>query len=92
LPRYFFHVQDGQEIPDPTGTVLPDLDAAREQAVRFSGELLRDNAKSFWTGEEWFMEVHDDSALLFTLTFSARHRSSPDEVARLPLPTSLDTV
>jgi hypothetical protein len=72
MPRYFFHVQDGRAIPDTDGTMLPDIDAAREEAVRLSGGLLKDHAKEFWSSQPWLMEVQDQAeALLFTLRFSA---------------------
>ncbi len=52
MPRYHFNVQDGQAYPDIEGSEYPDLDGARAEAVRRSGALLRDNSKSFWTGED----------------------------------------
>ena len=59
-------------MPDIEGTVLPDLSSAREEAVRLSGALLNEFGGGFWTGETWFMEVHDEQdAVLFTLTFAA---------------------
>jgi hypothetical protein len=74
VTRYFFHVQDGRSIPDLEGTELDGLDSARVEAVRLSGEMLRDGAREFWEGATWYMEVHDEADHhLFTLTFSARH-------------------
>jgi hypothetical protein len=72
MPRYFFHVHDGDDFPDLQGTVLDDIDAARVEAVRFSGDLLRHGAEKFWSGEEWSMRVSDDKDLtLFELLFTA---------------------
>lgn len=69
-------------MPDIEGTVLPDLQAARTEAVRFSAALLNDSAEEFWAGEHWFMEVHDEFDLpLFTLTFSASN-GSPRRASR----------
>jgi len=46
---------------------LPDIAAARREAVRFAGELLIDSEGSF-QGEEWVVTVTDDSGLvLFTI-------------------------
>lgn len=42
MPRYFFHVTDGYSIRDAEGTELPDIYAAQDQAIRTSGEILRD--------------------------------------------------
>lgn len=70
MPRYHFHVTDGRDYPDLQGTVFPDLDAARVEAVRFSGDLLKDHADDFWGGQEWSMRVTDDNDLTqFTLLF-----------------------
>lgn len=72
MPRYFFHVTDGSDISDLEGTVLENDAAARTEAVRFSGELLSDNAEHFWSGEEWKMRVTNEKDLtLFELMFTA---------------------
>ena len=43
MARYFFHVQDGRDYHDLQGTELPDLKAARNEAVRrrFSSTMPR---------------------------------------------------
>ena len=41
MPHYFFHVRDGGDISrDQEGQELPDLDAARQEAVNASRELI----------------------------------------------------
>jgi hypothetical protein len=59
VPRYFFHVRDGKDLPDTEGSELPDLNAVRLEALRASGEMLRDNKgeAAFWSGEDWTMNV-----------------------------------
>jgi hypothetical protein len=80
MPRYFFHVHDSVSIFDDEGTDLPDLDAARVEAVRLSGEMLRDHAKQFWNGEEWKLEITDEAGLLlFTLVFVAFNAASTSQ-------------
>ena len=70
--RYFFHVRDGQYVPDEDGIELPSLDAAKRQAAEFAGKLLADNAEQFWGGDDWFVEVTDaDGLMLFKLLFAA---------------------
>lgn len=72
MPRYHFHVHDGISMPDETGHELADLAAARNEAVTLAGSLLRDDPHTFWRGEEWQMEVCDDTGMiLFKLTFFA---------------------
>ncbi len=72
MPRYFFHVQDGQDIRDNEGTELPSLKAARVAAVQVAGRLLSEHADEVWTSSDWQMDVTDHTGLLlFTLMFSA---------------------
>jgi hypothetical protein len=41
MPRYFFHIRsDDVFIRDPDGSDLPDLDAARAEAVHSARDLL----------------------------------------------------
>jgi hypothetical protein len=40
MPRYFFHTEDGETILDSQGMELPDLKAARAEAIRTCGEML----------------------------------------------------
>jgi len=70
MPRYFFHVQDGEEFIDLQGTELADMEAARLEAVRFAAALLRDKADTFWQSSEWRLRVANEVNLtLFDLTF-----------------------
>ena len=81
MPRYFFHVHDGASLPDQDGTELPDIYTAQAQAIRTSGEILRDTGAKFWDGTAWRLEVADARGqVLFVLHFSAEER-----------PTSSDT-
>lgn len=78
MPRYFFHVTDGYSIRDAEGTELPDIYAAQDQAIRTSGEILRDMGAEFWNGTEWKLEVTDESdQVLFVLRFSAEEKLDP---------------
>jgi hypothetical protein len=72
MPRYHFHVKDGQDYQDLQGTVLDDLAAARREALRFTGALLGDAVNQFWDGVDWRMTVTDEAnETLFVLTFGA---------------------
>ena len=73
MPRYFFHVRDGQDFPDTEGSELPDLNAVRTEALKASGEMLRDSKgrAEFWSGDDWTMNVMDDKGgTVLTLTFA----------------------
>ena len=72
MPRFFFDIRDGEFMPDALGSEFVDLEAARIEAVVRSGELLKENPSRFWEGEEWQLEVRDETRrVLFILTFMA---------------------
>ena len=72
MPRYFFHIQDGQSLSDQDGVELPGIDEVRNQAVVAAGEALRDKGGKFWKGGEWFMRVVDENGeTVCRLRFSA---------------------
>lgn len=74
MPRYFFHIIDGRDAPDETGTELEGPAEARLQALNTTGQLLREGGDEFWSGHEWRMHVTDDRGEeLFVLCFSARN-------------------
>ena len=71
----FFNVYDGYSSLDQDGTELPDIYTAQNEAIRLSGEILREEGGKFWNGTEWKLEVTDVSgAVLFVLRFSAHER------------------
>src|SRR5215211_5607990 len=45
VPRYFFHVLDGDWYLDQEGDDLPDLQTAIREAERVARDLLQDEAK-----------------------------------------------
>lgn len=70
MPRYHFNVHDGVSSLDHDGTELPDWKAARLEAVRLAGEILKDEAERVVLGEDWRIEVSDDTGLvLFHMAF-----------------------
>ena len=72
MPRYFFHVEDGTNHIDQEGTELGCLEAARQHAVGYFSELLRDASRKFWSHDDWTMRVTDETGLIyFTLHFTA---------------------
>jgi hypothetical protein len=53
MPRYSFHVRDGEDMPDHEGSVLAGPAEARVEAVPTMREMLRDSGGRRWTGTEW---------------------------------------
>ena len=75
MPRYYFNTYNGGTHLDVEGVVFPDVYAAQTQAIRTSGELLRDLGAKFWDGTEWRLEIADaQRRILFVLRFSAEER------------------
>jgi hypothetical protein len=73
MPRYFFHIHDGQDFPDDDGAVLDDEVAARAQAIATAGAILKDEGEKFWGGTEWRMNVVDEGGqTVCELQFSAK--------------------
>lgn len=69
MPRFYFNIIDGQSYFDEEGTELPDWEAARIEAVKLAGHVMRDEAKRIALGEDWRIEVTDDTGLmLFHIT------------------------
>jgi ABC-type taurine transport system substrate-binding protein len=76
MPRYYFHIEDHRTYVDQVGVELPDLHAARDEAVSAAGQILRDGAaKNLWGGKPWRMWVTQspfaNEKPLFVLRFSA---------------------
>ncbi len=70
MPRFHFNVHDGSDIWDTDGTELPDLRAARVEAIRLAGEVLKDESEHLASGEAWHMNVVDErGAVLFRIDF-----------------------
>jgi hypothetical protein len=72
MPRYYFHSEDGRCFPDESGTEFENLEAAKIAAVTILGELLKEDAREFWSTESFRLTVTNESGLiLFILDASA---------------------
>lgn len=77
MPRYHFNIYDGSSQLDLEGIELSGIRAAREEAVRLAGELLRDGYEGISEADDWRMEVTDDRGLiLFRLDFTMMDASA----------------
>ena len=68
MPRYFFHVIDGDEMLDTVGTVLAGETEARAEAIVISGEMLKDLGGTFWNNGEWQVRVETKPATRYALS------------------------
>ena len=70
MPRFHFRVCDGVCLPDHEGSDWPDWQAARLEAIRRAGEVLKSEAERIALGEDWRIEVTDHTGLiLFHMSF-----------------------
>lgn len=68
MQRFFFHTSDGVRDVDRVGVELADVAAARAQAVKLSGELLKEKEDVVWNGQDCRVEVTDSAGrLLFCI-------------------------
>ena len=68
MPRYFFHTADGSRDLDREGFDCADDGAARKQAIRYAGEVMRDEPQVLWDGRDFRVEVMNEAEdLLFTV-------------------------
>lgn len=65
MRTYFFHTEDGRRVEDDIGTPLPSDDAARLEAVRVLGELLREKPELFWEHKRFELTVTDEDGKTF---------------------------
>ena len=66
--RYFFNQVDGRRKDDDEGLEFADMSQARVEAVRYSGEVIRDHPTLVWAGDDFRVEVtNEDHLLLFTV-------------------------
>ena len=69
MPRYHFTLGDGAVYLDPDGIELPDLGAARIEAVRYASEWLHDHPDEIWRDGSLQVTVSDERSLsLFMVT------------------------
>ncbi len=77
MPRYYFHTEDGQCYPDDEGTELSDLNAARDEAARILGQMLRDDPNTLWqTRELRLIAETEDHKTAFLIDIKAQ---DPDD-------------
>ena len=60
MPRYFFVVRHGDKASDHSDAIeFPDIGAVQLEAIKSTGEILRDLDYPLEAGSEWRMEVVD---------------------------------
>jgi hypothetical protein len=69
MPRYFFHVRDADSFsPDTEGQELPDLAAARHEAINANREILGEKLLHGGALDDHQIQIADESgSVLLTL-------------------------
>ena len=75
MPRYHFHVHDGFTRMDAEGSELPNLQAARAEALKRAGAIIADAGARADFGEEWRLEVTE---ALIGIRGDGRFRPGPE--------------
>jgi hypothetical protein len=66
VPRYFFHITDGQAFRDNVGTELPNLVEARREALLTFSDLVKN--REAWASDEWRIDIAEaEGRTLLTL-------------------------
>ena len=71
MPRFYFHTEDGRRFPDDEGTELANTAAAKDEATRILGEILKDDSEMLWATKDLRITVQDaDHLTLFIIDTS----------------------
>ena len=92
MPRFHFHSEGDRICMDLTGAELPDMAAAREEAVRRTGQELTAHAAEAVRERNWRMLVAcEDGGVRFSVEVSTA--DGPDIAPRpgAPAPARLRT-
>lgn len=72
MPRYFFHLEHAEDVRDIAGTDLPDLAAAKCEAVQVIARELCAHPQGFWDADTYQVTVSDAGGLtLFMVAMMA---------------------
>jgi len=62
MPKYFFVVRHDDKTTDQTDAIeFPDISAVQLEAIKSTGEILRELNYPMKAGSEWRMEVADEA-------------------------------
>lgn len=65
MPRFFLHIRDGDSlIEDPDGSVFPDIEAARAEALASARDILAGHLKAGRILNGQCIEIVDELGIL----------------------------
>ena len=72
MPRFYFHLEDGELSPDLDGTALASVQEAQREAVEHFAEMMRERCAEIWRDRGLKLTVVDERGLtLFVLEMTA---------------------
>lgn len=71
MPRFFFHIRDGESIEDPDGMYLPDTRSARIEALRSARDIMAEDVRRGRLALSSWIEVTDENGeAIFAVPFA----------------------
>ena len=61
MPRFFFHLRDGESVDDPDGMYLPDTRTARLEAIRSARDIMAEDVRRGRLSLSFWIEVTDEN-------------------------------
>ena len=61
MPRFFFHIRDGESVEDPDGMFLPDARTARLEAIRSARDIMAEDIRRGRLSLSSSIEVTDEN-------------------------------
>jgi hypothetical protein len=65
MAQFFFHTENGRSVRDDDGIELESFPAARVEAVRVLGDILRENPEEVLATGQLRLTVTDKAGLIF---------------------------
>jgi hypothetical protein len=59
MPRFYFHVQNGDTILDEMGIELPEVADVLHETAKATAELVAEADEKFWSSTAWKLWVTD---------------------------------
>jgi hypothetical protein len=61
MPRFFFHLRDGESVDDPDGMFLPNAAMARLEAIRSARDIMAEDVRRGHLSLSFRIEVTDEN-------------------------------
>lgn len=76
MPRYHFHVIDGEDFIDRKGTELAGPGEAKTHALQYAGALIGEAGSEIWSSDWCLRVTNGDNLTLYSLMLVAQEASA----------------